>query len=116
MPCITRRWHWKYDRLGGVPALEPVQFSITTHRGCFGGCSFCSLYFHQGKQICSRSIDSILDEADKFSKDKQFRGTISDIGRAYGEYVWDELRKREKLPAKQLPVPNALQILKADFT
>ncbi|MGB8226477.1 MAG: DUF3362 domain-containing protein, partial [Sedimentisphaerales bacterium] len=77
---FSRRWHWKYDKLGGVPALEPVQFSITTHRGCFGGCSFCSLYFHQGKQICSRSIGSILDEAERLSRDKQFRGTISDIG------------------------------------
>jgi uncharacterized radical SAM protein YgiQ len=77
---FTRRCHFKYDKLGGVPALEPVQFSITTHRGCFGGCSFCSLYFHQGKQICSRSIGSILDEAQKLSTDKQFRGTISDIG------------------------------------
>ena len=77
---FTRRSHFKYDKLGGVPALEPVQFSITTHRGCFGGCSFCSLYFHQGKQISSRSIGSILDEADRLSKDKQFHGTISDLG------------------------------------
>lgn len=77
---FTRKSHFKYDRLGVVPALEPVQFSITTHRGCFGGCSFCSLYFHQGKQISSRSIDSILDEADMLAKDKRFRGTITDIG------------------------------------
>lgn len=77
---FTRRWHPKYDSLGGVPALEPVQFSITTHRGCFGGCSFCSLNFHQGKKISSRSIASILDEAEKISKDEMFRGTISDLG------------------------------------
>jgi len=77
---FTRRWHPRYDKLGGVPALEPIRFSITTHRGCFGGCSFCSIYFHQGKQITSRSIDSLLSEADSFRKHKQFRGTISDIG------------------------------------
>jgi len=77
---FTRRWHPRYDKLGGVPALEPVLFSITTHRGCFGGCSFCSIYFHEGKQICSRSIDSLLSEASSFTKHKQFRGTISDIG------------------------------------
>ena len=52
---FTRCWHPKYDSAGGVPALKPVQFSITTHRGCFGGCSFCSIYFHQGKDISSRS-------------------------------------------------------------
>jgi uncharacterized radical SAM protein YgiQ len=77
---FTRRWHPRYDKAGGVPALEPIRFSITTHRGCFGGCSFCSIYFHQGKQICSRSIDSLLTEANYFTKHKQFRGTISDIG------------------------------------
>jgi uncharacterized radical SAM protein YgiQ len=77
---FTRRWHPRYDKAGGVPALEPIHFSITTHRGCFGGCSFCALYFHQGKQISSRSIDSLLSEADCLTKHKQFRGTISDIG------------------------------------
>ncbi|MCK4913201.1 MAG: YgiQ family radical SAM protein [Planctomycetes bacterium] len=77
---FTRRWHPSYDKLGGVPALEPVRFSITTHRGCFGGCSFCSIHIHQGKQICSRSIGSLLAEADSLAKHKQFRGTISDIG------------------------------------
>jgi uncharacterized radical SAM protein YgiQ len=77
---FTRRWHPAYDKLGGVPALEPVHFSITTHRGCFGGCSFCSIHIHQGRQICSRSIESLLAEADSLTKHKQFRGTISDIG------------------------------------
>jgi uncharacterized radical SAM protein YgiQ len=77
---FTRRWHPKYDKAGGIPALEPVQFSITTHRGCFGGCSFCSIYFHQGKSICSRSQASIIQEAQSFTKHKMFKGTISDIG------------------------------------
>lgn len=77
---FTRYWHPRYDGQGGVPALEPVQFSLTTHRGCFGGCSFCSLSLHQGKQISSRSIDSLLGEADRLRSDRHFRGTISDIG------------------------------------
>jgi uncharacterized radical SAM protein YgiQ len=77
---FTRRWHPRYDKAGGVPALAPIQFSITTHRGCFGGCSFCSIYFHQGKHISSRSISSLLAEADKIRNHPQFRGTISDIG------------------------------------
>ena len=77
---FTRCWHPVYNRLGGVPALEPIRFSITSHRGCFGGCSFCSLYFHQGKTISSRSSESIIAEAKSFKKHKEFHGTISDIG------------------------------------
>jgi uncharacterized radical SAM protein YgiQ len=77
---FTRQWHPQYESAGGIAALEPVEFSITTHRGCYGGCSFCSIYFHQGKEITSRSIESILAEADKLSTMPAFRGTISDIG------------------------------------
>ena len=77
---FTRCWHWCYDKKRGVPALKPVQFSITTHRGCFGGCSFCSIYLHQGKYITSRSVESLLAEADQLGFHRQFRGTISDIG------------------------------------
>ncbi len=77
---FTRKWHPRYDRAGGVPALEPVAFSLTTHRGCFGGCSFCSIYFHQGKQIGCRSISSLLSEADRCRAHPDFRGTISDLG------------------------------------
>ncbi len=77
---FTRRWHPEYDSVGGVPALRPVQFSITTHRGCFGGCSFCSIYFHQGKDIVSRSIESLIAEADHLRSHRDFHGSISDIG------------------------------------
>jgi radical SAM superfamily enzyme YgiQ (UPF0313 family) len=77
---FTRRWHPRYDAAGGVPALAPVQFSITTHRGCFGGCAFCSIGAHQGKQITSRSIDSLLREAEALCRHPDFRGTIVDIG------------------------------------
>jgi uncharacterized radical SAM protein YgiQ len=77
---FTRMSHPKYDKAGGIPALKPVQFSITTHRGCFGGCSFCAIYFHQGKQIASRSTDSIINEAETITKHPKFKGTIEDIG------------------------------------
>ena len=77
---FTRQWHPQYTDAGGIAALEPVEFSITTHRGCYGGCSFCSIYFHQGKEITSRSIESLLAEADRMSQSPRFRGTISDIG------------------------------------
>ncbi|HJJ42566.1 MAG TPA: YgiQ family radical SAM protein [Methanocorpusculum sp.] len=75
---FTRRQHPAIK--GKVPALEPVQFSITTHRGCFGSCSFCSITHHQGKIVVSRSQESILREAERISKMKEFRGTISDVG------------------------------------
>lgn len=77
---FTRQCHPAYNKQGGVPALAPVQTSIVTHRGCFGGCNFCSIFFHQGKQIQSRSIDSILTEVGTITRQKGFRGTISDIG------------------------------------
>jgi len=77
---FTRQWHPQYTCAGGIAALEPVASSITTHRGCYGGCSFCSIYFHQGKEITSRSIGSLLAEADRIAADLQFHGTISDLG------------------------------------
>jgi uncharacterized radical SAM protein YgiQ len=77
---FTRRWHPRYDAAGGVPALAPVQFSITTHRGCFGGCAFCSIGAHQGKQVTSRSVESLLKEAEVLYRHPDFRGTIVDIG------------------------------------
>ena len=76
----SRRWHPRYDRDGGVPALTPVQFSITTHRGCFGGCAFCAISGHQGKLIQSRSLESLLNEAEVIRRHPQFRGTIVDLG------------------------------------
>jgi uncharacterized radical SAM protein YgiQ len=77
---FTRRASPRYDAAGGVPALAPVQFSITTHRGCFGGCAFCSIGAHQGKQITSRSIESLLNEAEVLCRHPDFRGTIVDLG------------------------------------
>lgn len=77
---FTRCWHPKYDKQGGIAALEPVRFSIVTHRGCFGGCSFCSIYFHQGKTVSSRSIDSVLREARVIAAHPDFQGTIQDVG------------------------------------
>ncbi len=77
---FTRQAAPQYKRYGGVPALQSVQNSITTHRGCFGGCSFCSIYNHQSKYISSRSIDSIMNEIYHISSCPSFHGTITDIG------------------------------------
>lgn len=76
----TRRWHPQYDREGGVPALSEVQFSITSHRGCYGGCSFCAIGYHQGRVIQARSQTSILEEAKTLTGHPDFKGYIHDVG------------------------------------
>ena len=75
-----RRWHPSYDKLGGVPGIEEVEFSITHVRGCFGACNFCSLAFHQGRYITSRSKESIVKEAKLLTTLPNFKGYIHDIG------------------------------------
>lgn len=77
---FSRRAHPSAERFGGLPALRTVETSIVSHRGCAGSCSFCSLSLHQGRVIQSRSPKSILAEAKKISRDKNFKGTISDVG------------------------------------
>ena len=76
----TRLPHPKYDKRGPIPAYEMIKFSINIHRGCFGGCSFCTISAHQGKFIASRSQESILKEVDKVAYMPDFKGYLSDIG------------------------------------
>jgi uncharacterized radical SAM protein YgiQ len=76
----VRDFHPIYKDKGGVPALEEVKYSITSSRGCFGGCSFCALTFHQGRVIQSRSHNSILKEGGGFTQDQEFKGYIHDVG------------------------------------
>lgn len=75
-----RTYHPSYKALGGVPAIEEVQFSIIHNRGCFGACNFCSLAFHQGRFISSRSHESVLEEAKHITKNPDFKGYIHDVG------------------------------------
>lgn len=77
---FARAWHPDHDRSGGIAALEPVRWSVNTHRGCMADCSFCSITFHQGRSIQSRSEESILKEASRLAADVDFRGTITDVG------------------------------------
>ena len=76
----ARTYHPIYEKDGGVPAISEIKFSLTSNRGCFGGCSFCALTFHQGRIVQTRSIDSLLTEAQSFTKDPEFKGIISDVG------------------------------------
>jgi uncharacterized radical SAM protein YgiQ len=77
---FTRAWHPDHDAAGGIAALEPVRWSLNTHRGCMADCSFCSITFHQGRSIQSRSEESVLKEAALLSGMSDFRGTITDVG------------------------------------
>lgn len=76
----TRTYHPMYEEQGGVPAISEVRFSITHNRGCFGGCNFCALAFHQGRAVRSRSIESCVKEAELIASSEDFKGYIHDVG------------------------------------
>lgn len=76
----ARTYHPSYEEKGGVPAVSEVQFSLISSRGCFGGCSFCALTFHQGRIVQTRSQDSLIREAEQITKEKDFKGYIHDVG------------------------------------
>ncbi|MDO4312932.1 MAG: YgiQ family radical SAM protein [Eubacteriales bacterium] len=75
-----RTYHPSYEKDGGIPAIQEVKFSLISNRGCFGGCSFCALTFHQGRIIQTRSHESLLKEAEMMTRDKDFKGYIHDVG------------------------------------
>ncbi len=75
-----RTYHPMYEKDGGIPAIKEVKFSLISNRGCFGGCNFCALTFHQGRIIQSRSHESIIDEAKLITQDPDFKGYIHDVG------------------------------------
>lgn len=77
---FKRMWHPVYDKDGGVPAINEVQFSITSNRGCYGGCSFCAITNHQGRIIQTRSLESLVREARVLTRHKDFKGYINDLG------------------------------------
>ena len=77
---FTRFPHPKYEKRGPIPAYEMIKFSINTHRGCFGGCSFCTISAHQGKFIASRSQESVLKEVQAVTEMSDFKGYLSDVG------------------------------------
>ena len=75
-----RNYHPSYEEKGGIPIIQELKFSLVSNRGCFGGCSFCALTFHQGRIIQTRSHESILKEAEAFQWDPDFKGYINDVG------------------------------------
>jgi uncharacterized radical SAM protein YgiQ len=77
---FMRDYHPSYEALGGVPAIAEVKFSVIHNRGCYGACNFCSLAYHQGRQISCRSHESVIEEAKKITEMPDFKGYIHDIG------------------------------------
>lgn len=92
----ARTYHPSYEAAGGIPAISEVKFSLVSNRGCFGGCSFCALTFHQGRMIQTRSDKSILQEAEKMVWEPDFKGYIHDVGGPTANFRPKACHKQEK--------------------
>ena len=112
-----RTYHPSYEAMGGVPAIQEVKFSLVSNRGCFGGCSFCALTFHQGRIIQTRSHESILAEARKIIWDKDFKGYIHDVGGPTANFRHTACKKQlvhGACPNKQCLYPKPCKNLTVD--
>ena len=89
-----RAYHPSYEAAGGVPALQEIKFSLTSNRGCFGGCSFCALTFHQGRILQTRSHESIIAEARQMIREPDFKGYIHDVGGPTGNFRHPSCQKQ----------------------
>ena len=116
---FMRTWHPDYDALGGVPAIEEVQFSIAHTRGCFGSCSFCAITFLQGRIVTSRSHESVLEEAKTITQMPGFKGYIHDVGGPTANFrqaSCDKQLKHGTCAARQCLFPTPCPNLKVDHT
>jgi uncharacterized radical SAM protein YgiQ len=115
----ARDYHPSYEADGGIPAITEVKFSIISQRGCFGGCNFCSLAFHQGRVVTARSEKSIISEAEKIITDKNFKGYIHDVGGPTANFRFSACDKQTKVGAcknKQCLFPKPCSNLKVDHS
>ena len=114
---FQRTYHPDYEAQGGVDAIKEVEFSIMQNRGCFGNCNFCAITFHQGRQVVSRSEESILKEAEAMVKHPNFKGYIHDVGGPTANFRFPACKKQmEKgaCPNKQCLFPKPCQNMIAD--
>ena len=112
-----RDYHPMYEKDGGVPAIREVKFSITHNRGCFGGCNFCALAFHQGRAVRSRSIESVVAEAEKIAAMPDFKGDIHDVGGPTANFRYPACEKQKEhgvCPDKKCLAPKPCKNLIAD--
>ena len=111
---FENRWHPMYDDMGGIRAFDEVRFSLLSHRGCFGGCSFCSINFHQGKIIQNRSDKSLIEEAKRLTEQPDFKGYIHDVGGPtanFRQQGCEKAKKRGNCRNKQCLYPEPCQNL-----
>ncbi len=114
-----RDYHPVYEKEGGVPAIREVKFSITANRGCFGGCAFCAITYHQGREVRSRSTESIVEEARKLKKLKDFKGYIHDVGGPTANFRKPSCAKQKKhgmCERKDCLFPKPCRELEADHS
>ena len=112
-----RTYHPSYEKAGGVPAIEEVKFSLTSNRGCFGGCSFCALTFHQGRIVQTRSHEAIIDEAKQVIQDPDFKGYIHDVGGPTANFRHPSCQKqltKGVCPNRQCLFPTPCKNLQVD--
>lgn len=112
-------YHPSYEKAGGVPAIKEIKFSLTSNRGCFGGCSFCAITFHQGRIIQTRSHDSILREAERMTKDPDFKGYIHDVGGPTANFRLPACEKqltKGVCAGKQCLFPHPCKNMRADHS
>ena len=91
---FENEWHPSYDKDGGIPAFREIKFSVVSSRGCFGGCSFCAITYHQGRQVRSRSQESILEECRALTKKPDFKGYIHDVGGPTANFRYPACQKQ----------------------
>lgn len=112
-------YHPSYEKDGGVPAISEIKFSITSNRGCFGGCSFCALTFHQGRIVQARSHESIIDEAVRMTEEPDFKGYIHDVGGPTANFrrpACDKQMEHGACPGKQCLFPEPCKNLVVDHS
>lgn len=112
-----RSYHPSYEKDGGIPAIREVRFSITHNRGCFGGCAFCAIAFHQGRSVRSRSIESVVKEAELLTTLPDFKGYIHDIGGPTANFRYPACDKQLRdgvCPNRRCLTPTPCKNLKAD--
>ena len=115
----VRTYHPMYEAEGGVPAIEEVRFSVIHNRGCFGGCNFCALAFHQGRMVTSRSHESIIREVTELTKLPDFKGYINDVGGPSANFRHHSCKKQAKFgmcPDKRCLAPTPCPNLDADHS
>ncbi len=112
-----RMYHPSYEKLGGVKAIEEVEFSVIHNRGCFGACNFCSIAFHQGRHVTTRSVDSVVREVEAFTHSPRFKGYVHDVGGPTANFRVPSCKKQEACglcPDRKCLAPEPCPALQID--